>query len=553
MAKLNNNNGIKIYNVEAKDCILALNKELPRYNKSILPNSLLLNKLMEISNNKIKSEDILNIKFNYGIKSEELEEVLKVFPNLSDYIDKKENKIKPESIREYIYQNGITLTFKGKEINYRMWFRSSSKSRNAQVLFINEKYYTKIFKWQTMNMIPKENEPCKLVELHAYLSLTSSSIENTININPNEILTIDDYISTFTKRVNNIKLNAQGLTEAIAEELEIESNIFDGQALLSKEVFEANGYGDSSFMLLRNLFFKSCAFNTNITKFMQDYCLKNNLDYETATTVDCYGNEIKLKDVKMITTPSSHKWEKFFKKNESEGFKYWKSKVEEDGNTWGVVKHDHSSKFGEVERTSYQHLNSLMLNRLESEYLINKSNEYIESLRDNNNFLEYLKISSNYINPNEMLLDIYNVNPKIVDTDLFERYKRKTLSSLKSSSKKGKLFLNGANQTIIGNPWLMLNMAVDKSLYSKEDLRDESFNSISNEYYTVATSRFHNGEYLCSMRSPHNSFSNIGYLKNDYKEDIFNTYFNFNSNIISVNLIGSDFQSRHNGSDQDLI
>ncbi len=64
------------------------------------------------------------------------------------------------------------------------------------------------------------------------------------------------------------------------------------------------------------------------------------------------------------------------------------------------------------------------------------------------------------------------------------------------------------------------------------------------------TARFNDGEYLAEFRSPFNSRNNLGYLHNHYHE-YFDRYFDFGKLIVAVNMIGTSFQDRNNGSDQD--
>ena len=64
------------------------------------------------------------------------------------------------------------------------------------------------------------------------------------------------------------------------------------------------------------------------------------------------------------------------------------------------------------------------------------------------------------------------------------------------------------------------------------------------------TYRFADGEYLAGFRSPFNGRFNMSYLHNILDERM-KKYFNFSPQIVAVNMIGTDFQDRNNGSDQD--
>ena len=64
------------------------------------------------------------------------------------------------------------------------------------------------------------------------------------------------------------------------------------------------------------------------------------------------------------------------------------------------------------------------------------------------------------------------------------------------------------------------------------------------------TTRFNFGDYLCAIRNPHNSPNNVAYLHNVYSAEM-EKYFNFSDNIIAINGIKTDIQSRLNGCDYD--
>ncbi|MDE6852980.1 MAG: hypothetical protein K2J67_10960, partial [Lachnospiraceae bacterium] len=64
------------------------------------------------------------------------------------------------------------------------------------------------------------------------------------------------------------------------------------------------------------------------------------------------------------------------------------------------------------------------------------------------------------------------------------------------------------------------------------------------------TERFPEDTHLAFFRSPFNSRNNLTYLHNVYPE-ILRKYFHLGRQIIAVNMIGTDFQDRNNGSDQD--
>ena len=65
------------------------------------------------------------------------------------------------------------------------------------------------------------------------------------------------------------------------------------------------------------------------------------------------------------------------------------------------------------------------------------------------------------------------------------------------------------------------------------------------------TSRFDDGERLAGFRSPHNSPNNIICLENTYSDSLRTYFSNLGNNVIIINGIYTDVQSRLNGQDLD--
>lgn len=494
------------------------------------------NKLEEIEGKK---------KFN---KELSIARVHEKFKDLSKFdID----NLGADAIREYLYKNGFTIKYpifkKNKEtkeyeqcgteeIKYKVWFRSSAKARIGEVLAINEKYYDEIVKWQMMNIEMEVDKPCKLVEMMAYMSLTASSIERSVNIKPNEILVIDDIKSSIEKNVLNVVVkNGQCKVEEGINA--VENILFDGQALLDDSLFTDN----TGMMLLRHHMFKACGFRTYISKFMKNYFKDK---YETATVKDRYGNNIRVKDIKLITTENAMKWEKFLGKTK-EGFNKWKLAVEDNGCEFGIVKTDHESKMKDLQWMSYQMLNALMLNKEETRFLFNNTSNFINGMKkDNKKYIDFLKITESEVNENSMILDLIELNKDFVYSDMFRKQKTNTLKKLKNELKEGRILVHGDNLTVVGNPYLMLKASV-----GNKEVIDETLPK-SDDHISVYTKRFKEGEMLSGFRNPFNAPNNLSYFKNT-RHNLLDKYFNFSENIIAINLINTDAQDRNNGMDQD--
>lgn len=92
--------------------------------------------------------------------------------------------------------------------------------------------------------------------------MSISSIKGTVDIPLEGILFVPDYKSIFTEEVISVELK-DGKLVAEQKQTEITNDIWDGESLLDESVF-VNGYADKHMLLLRNKFFKPCAFNTKL-------------------------------------------------------------------------------------------------------------------------------------------------------------------------------------------------------------------------------------------------------------------------------------------------
>jgi len=454
----------------------------------------------------------------------------------------KYEKISADDIRIDHYVNGVDIKYpkynkKTKQydyevVHYKMLYRSTGKAKKGSVLFIKSSLWKKAhdFLWMGLKL-PKKNAP--IVEIGAYSSLIASSIEGKVQIKPENILILKDVDSFFKTKVLSIELDENGHCQGIPRDnYEVKNTIFDGQALIDESIFPEWGNG---YVLLRHHFFKAAAFCTKIQKYFRDYFGE---DYETATVIDMWGNEHLAKDIQLITTDQATKWLKF-----DVSYEYWSDRVRENGCWFGIVKTAHKSKHGNKQRMSYQMVNSLNINTMGE--VLSDSIEYIEQLKnDDNVFFDYLQRWKNFSNDFEVLYELCKQNPDFVNCDYFRERRTKIISAYLKDLKSGHIIQNADNLVIVGNPYGMLMHSVGEN-----PLEDPT---LDHEDGTIQcwTARFDDGEYLAAFRSPYNSDANLGYLHNHHHE-YFDRYFNLGKLIICVNLIGTDFQARENGSDQD--
>lgn len=575
-----NKRNVYILSLEASDIYSHMHRDTGiKYNYcGMIPYSLELIKLRKEglkvkyieSRDKEISSDIINVKFKQKVKSgNELKKILKQKKSDNkhnkDYISKIDefvglienaknsedwDEVNVNDIRRILYTDGFKIRHKDKkseeikETEYVVYKRSSSKSRTGQCLFIKKALYNKMIKWSRMNLPLKKNMQIDLAGLLAYESLVGSSLEGTVKINPNNILIVSDVESKFPQICNVVRKGKNGFLDSFKEETTVSNSLFDGESLLDSKYFE-NGV---AMKLLRNHMFKSAAFNCNIQKFLTDNCPEG-INYDNWQLKNIYNEPIKAKDVEFIITPSSLKALKFSSVigDEKDMWGYWKKKVSEDGNTFGICKHDKESKFGKdeegniLQQTSYQMINCLPIHDNDIEELSKTEKKYIERLKnDDDFFMERVKESSNTTNSNEMISSLYNINKEIINTELFRNFRKGFVKNHINHSKKGKIKLHGDYCVMIGNPVEFLKHSIGKFNLTDLTLKD-------NEVYTTM---FNFNKDIVGFRNPNTSPSNVLIAKNTYNKEIEN-YFNLTDNIVCVNAINFAIQDILSGCDYD--
>ena len=566
------------------------------------------------------TRDLICIDFGFGSRSYEEERI-----HLSDMlatvetdeekqriqylIDKTaENKWKyckksKDEIREDFYVNGVPIEYKhvnrktgeitSTTIRYKMLYRNASKAKVGLCNFINEKLYEDAYDWLTMGLgklMPHEN--AKIVEISAYAPLTTSTIEDRLHLDIDDVLILEDQDSFFRTVAEVVRAEEYDSTERVIDEVKTEKNrknaiakgrvdihgqpvykivykkvpckkkkcvvsreetdvkntLWDGQALIESDVMPkwCNG-----MVLLRNHFFKACAFRTYIQKFFRDYAEEHGIDYDSWELTDVFGNKHKASSVKMITTTNAIKFLKFkdlMGGTDASAYDYWCNKVREDGCYFGCVKTDHPSKLsyqGNVQQLSYQMANTLPCNADEIAELAKTSIDYVELLKkDNDVFEQYLRKNATLVNHYEMLADLYKWNPDFANSKMWKTDKSKIISQYVFRLRKGKIVAPGDNLTVCGNPYALLLHAAGGDWRTDPTLKRED------GVIQCYTPMFEEGEFLCGIRNPHNSANNLGYFHN-VKHELMRKYFGFSRNIMAVNCIETDIQARMNGEDFD--
>lgn len=265
---------------------------------------------------------IINIKFKSDvyIKTDENKNIYNKDTGFVEQLDEKKSKrlITKTELRKMAYADGVTIN----GIHYVNFQRTSSKARTGNCLFIDERYFAEVEKWQTLGIPFREkfveDEKIDIVSTRSYESLTSSSIIGTLDIDPNSILLIDEADGTYTMPCNVVTLDAATKRlQVTKQDYEKHIDLWDGQSLADESIFntgkyidrngEEHTYKDKGFLLLRNHFFKSAIFNTKL----QEYYHEKFAGVDNPVIYDRFGNAFDPYKVKIVTTKNSVKILKF--------------------------------------------------------------------------------------------------------------------------------------------------------------------------------------------------------------------------------------------------
>lgn len=433
-----------------------------------------------------------------------------------------------QDIRDDLYHNGFYCD--GRK--YIRWKRSSGSARVGKCLFIYEALYELIRNWETCNIDYESDDGIQdLAGFESYVSLTSSSIIDTIKINKENILVIDDYDSKFEEDVVNIE-EIDGKIVASDKRTTIVNSIWDGQSLIDISIM--GKYSGKGMVLLRNRFFKSCCFNTNIQQWFKD---NNITDIDNLNGFTLAKN---IKDIKLITTPNSIKFLKFGTLDK------WFDMLEE---SFGLVKHEKPTHFleGKLVQTHYQLINTIQLSKNEVNLLLKPTFNFLTNIKSDKDILRYWINHSIedeiQIEPlkskTDVIYKMMSINDKFYKTKLYYDFRCDFIRSFIKNLKCGHILIEGNYSTLCGNPIEMLQHSINQ-------FHGESLIGVGNVYNT----RFKFGDKLLGSRSPHISISNVLLTNNVYNE-LIDKYMNSTEEIIYINSINENILQRLAGCDFD--
>lgn len=571
--------------------------------KAVLNNSLFTEYMVHhgmVVTRRGNSKDFIVMKFDYGVKDGMSSQ------DLRDYY--YEHGV---TINLPTYNRDGVIT-KEETVKYKMLMRNPGKAKDGECIFVKEELHNVALKYITMDLwekMPMDN--ADIVGMSAYAPLTTATaidyitipMENIFIVKDEDVSTMikaftvktreipyvkqeidyketEEYINifgfTFYKRKqkenpklkyiasksktalksNGINPDDCPMQETIVykkecyvdrtnEETEVKNTLWDGMGLADESIFPEEMDG---FIYCRTHFFKSCLFRGNIQDYFKNHYREN---YDTATVTDMFGNVFRVKDIKVIITENSIKWIKFknlMGKDDKAAYKYYVRVMKKHNEKFAIVKTAHKSKWGELQRSSYQINNSLpTTNKQILKPIAKPSINYCNALKtDHEAFINHLKINTNRYSINNVLVALDEWNEDFKCTEYFKTKKDKIISDFKNKRLKlGKLLQYGDNLTICGNPIALLMKVTGQNF-----LNEGCFENIQDAIQCYTT-RFEDNEKLAGFRSPHNSPNNIVHLVNNRSKLIEKYFPKLGDNVIIINGIYTDVQSRLNGQDLD--
>lgn len=434
-----------------------------------------------------------------------------------------------KELRKWCYKNGFICN----GISYCRFKRSSGSARVGKCLFIDSRLYPDMHKSEQCGLSVQNGDALDIAAFEAYISLPTSSIIDVIDIKPENFLVIKDWDSVFYEAAVCTDLGDNGWLMTEEKKMKICNSVWDGQSLI--DISLMGKYSDKGMLLLRNKFFKSCCFNSNIQDFFRD----NNITDISQLNGETIATDIA--DIKIITTPSSIKFYKFG-----------------DLQTWfdniypyfGVVKYDKDTHYfnGRMVQAHYQLLNTLQLSKKEVQEIVQDGLDYISLLNTDVDVMRYhLKFEGNedfeidnvMKDKNEVVYKMLNYDCDFDKTKIYYDFKKDLCRSYIKNMKRGHILVDGTYATLFGNPYEMLLQSIGKF----------DGNSVL-PVGTVHNTRYEYNTDILGCRSPHVTIGNILVTKN-IACSLIDKYFNLTPNIICINSINENILERLSGSDFD--
>jgi hypothetical protein len=445
------------------------------------------------------------------------------------YVKLKEptNILTKSELRKYLYKNGFTCN----GISFVRDKRSSGSSRVGKCLFIDEKMYKNMLKWEKCGLEISEGDDVDLAAFESYIALPSSSCIDTIEIQPENFLVINDYDSEFEDDVISVEYQ-DGQLVSNDKKCMVKNSIFDGESIMDESLFA--DYSDRSMLLLRNRFFKSACFKGRVQKWFEDNKITD------VSQLNGFTLAKNINDIKIITTPSSIKYLKFGT------LQQWFDNLY---TTFGIVKYEKPTHYldGRMVQCHYQLINTLQLSKNDVEEIVKPSLDYISRIREDPDILRYhIKYPydddeeiTSLKSKNEIIFKLLGMNSNFSKTKMYYDFRNDLVKSMIGNLKQGHILINGNYSTLLGNGVEMLQEAIGT-------FKGKSILGVGN----IHSKRFGYDKTILGSRSPHICSGNV-LLARNVENSLIDTYFDLSNEVVYINSIGENILQRLSGADFD--
>lgn len=440
------------------------------------------------------------------------------------------------------------ITKEQKRFKYVRLLCGAGMARNNTVAFIREDYEEELKRYLRNDMTDVKITENKF---NAYFALSSTA---THTLSTPKVCLIPDCEVKMTKKVDWVQDTQtadplKNKERIITLDKELDFNFFDGGGLV--DISKARQWAEEleldyvpSVFIIRNIFIKGCLFTVDFHKFAREIA-KNEI------VKDLYGNEQNILECDVILTKSQFKlW------NAYESMEDYQAKCDKNLNYWGIsrVSPKQDDNFF---TTNYQFLQVLDLEEDDIKELCEPTIKWLTGVAglDRNFALLYLlgsMCNREDIEPQDILkltsdpmVKALIINPKMMQ----EQYIRQTI--IQSINKKikeayiGKLIVNGCFNTMIPDPYALMEWTFADGDVSKVHGLLNEFEHYSH-YWNVRGS-----SEAVGMRSPLTWRSEVNPLHFKKNEDTEEWYQYLTSGTI-YNIWGVDCMI-HADSDYDFV
>lgn len=223
---------------------------------------------------------------------------------------------------------------------------------------------------------------------------------------------------------------------------------------------------------------------------------------------------------------------------------WYREKLVEDKQLFGVCKYEKTSKFGDRQQLWYQVLDTLNLTEEQLWKIVEPQVHEINLMKKYPAFLKHglnTKAADTDNIGTRMMKELLQINENITRTTWYTNYRRTFLNSILDRLYQGKIQLNNSDFcTLVANPYEMLRASTGEKIET----------SILSDFQCYCK-RYADGEELYGFRSPHIAVGENAILKNTYRSEW--KWFNFTDRILVINLWGKGcfLSDIWQGSDQD--